>query len=263
MKTTIALAIALAVQAISAASPSSSASAPSTSTKPTPSIGDKMAQDLVDKFAVFRWEGNNTFARESFAFELNEPTQLQVIDFKHHGDMFDVYDHGKILGSSQKVVYDENIETYAATPQEALLDDHFSKGTFSLDKGAHNITILAHGPYQVGSAALRLLQRTNLVLAKGSEEKEEEEEEEEGEVEEESEQGSDWKKVYLGRKGGKKHFDHRPMKKMGGAGKHHIQVRPDFHGGHVGPKTITHWTVVRETAIPFATRLAFEHDKDY
>jgi hypothetical protein len=241
MKTTLALAIALAVQAVSAASPSSSAAAPSASLaskhapKVTPSIGDKMAQDLVDKFAVFRWEGNGTFARESFAFELNEPTRLQVIDFKHHGDMFDVYDHGKLLGSSSKVVYDENVETYAATPQEALLDDHFSKGAFSLEKGNHNITIKAHGPYQVGSAALRLLQRTNLVLAKGHEDEEEEDDEEE---EEEKERSSDWRKSYIGKK---KHHEYH--------GKPHVQARPDFHGGHAGPKTVTHWKVVRETAM--------------
>ncbi|ORZ11988.1 hypothetical protein BCR42DRAFT_99033 [Absidia repens] len=189
MKTILAFSIALLLQTISAASTASAtAENPSSSSNSSPLdsaaaaptvVGDKMAQEMLEKYVVFRWENNNTFAQESFEFQLNEPTMLQVVDFKHHGDMFDVYDNGKQIGSSSKVVYDEDVETYAATPQEALTDDHFSKGSFNLDKGQHNITILAHGPYDAGSAAVRLVQRTNLVLAKGEQEKQPKEQEEE------------------------------------------------------------------------------------
>ncbi|ORZ16865.1 hypothetical protein BCR42DRAFT_21975 [Absidia repens] len=284
MKTTLAFAIALAIQSVTAASPSPSPSpSPSLASNAPPpsSIGDKVAQDLAENFAIFRWEGNNTLARESFAFELNEPSRLQVVDFKHHGDMFDVFDNGKKLGSSSNVVYDENVETYAATPQEALSDDHFSKGAFSLEKGKHNITVMAHGPYEVGSAALRLVQRTNLVLAKGQdneteEEHEEEEEEEENEDEKDDDDKGNWQKMYLKKKSDDGHkrssgkhikyngSKHGSEKKYRGQYKNHKHGKSDYRHiphrvVHDGPKTVTHWKVVRQTAVPYAVRVGYEH----
>ncbi|CAO3576250.1 unnamed protein product [Absidia cylindrospora] len=308
MKTILAFSIALFLQTISAAStaaaetPSSSSSSQLDSAVAVPTaVGDKMAQEMLEKYEVFRWENNNTFAQESFEFQLNEPTMLQVVDFKHHGDMFDVYDNGKQIGSSSKVVYDEDVETYAATPQEALTDDHFSKGSFNLDKGQHNITILAHGPYEAGSAAIRLVQRTNLVLAKGEQEDqpkeheeeekkpgiEEQEEEEEEEVEEEEEEDKEentasvkkndldnWKKMFLKKKTlGDKHYKHNkgaiyPNKKKqqyhDQQYKHHYKnERPAYYKDpRVGPKIVTHWKVVRKTAVPYATKVVYEK-KDY
>jgi TATA-binding protein-associated factor Taf7 len=80
--------------------------------------------------------------------------------------MFEVFDNGKSLGVTTKVDNVKDEEVFAATPEEALKDDRFSKGTFDLSKGPHKITIKATGPYEAGTAAIRVLDHDNVAFHK-------------------------------------------------------------------------------------------------
>ncbi|CAO3590075.1 unnamed protein product [Absidia cylindrospora] len=89
-------------------------------------------------------------AREAFAFHLKEPAILQLIDFKHPGDRFQVFDNDLSLGNTTlpKVMAvskdeDNHGSLYAGTPALAMADkrDRYSKGQILLAPGNHSITI--------------------------------------------------------------------------------------------------------------------------
>ncbi|CAO3653069.1 unnamed protein product [Mucor fragilis] len=117
---------------------------------------------LTNEFAIFRWKGDEAVAKETFNVNVENTARIQVTDFKNRGDIFEVYDNGKSLGMTTKVDALKDEEVFAATPEEALNDDRFSKGIFDLAKGEHKITIKAMGPYEAGTAAIRMLDHANV-----------------------------------------------------------------------------------------------------
>ncbi|GAA5809303.1 hypothetical protein MFLAVUS_002710 [Mucor flavus] len=121
---------------------------------------------LTDAFVTFRWKGGESVARESFDLMVEHGARIQITDFKNRGDMFEIFDNGKSLGMTTKVDAMKDDQVFAATPEEALKDDRFSKGVFDLAKGAHKITIKANGPYEAGTAAIRVLNHSNVAFHK-------------------------------------------------------------------------------------------------
>ncbi|CAO0797549.1 unnamed protein product [Mucor circinelloides] len=117
---------------------------------------------LTNEFVTFRWKGEEAVANESFDVNVENTARIQVTDFKNRGDSFEVFDNGKSLGMTTKVDALKDEEVFAATPEEALNDDRFSKGIFDLAKGEHKITIKAMGPYEAGTAAIRILDHANV-----------------------------------------------------------------------------------------------------
>ncbi|KAL9540202.1 hypothetical protein MBANPS3_009819 [Mucor bainieri] len=117
---------------------------------------------LTNEFVTFRWKGEEAVAKESFDVNVENNARIQVTDFKNRGDIFEVFDNGKSLGMTTKVDALKDEEVFAATPEEALNDDRFSKGIFDLAKGEHKITIKAMGPYEAGTAAIRMLDHANV-----------------------------------------------------------------------------------------------------
>lgn len=113
--------------------------------------------ELTDSFSNFRWSGNDVLAQETFTVNLDQAARIQVTDYKNRGDTFQVYDNGELLGETSEVEDAQDAEVFAATPEEALEDERFSKGTFDLEEGEHKITIKATGPYEAGTAAIRLV----------------------------------------------------------------------------------------------------------
>lgn len=121
---------------------------------------------LTDSFVTFRWKGESNVAAETFNLNLDSAARIQVTDFKNRGDMFEIFDNGKSLGKTTKVEIAKDDQVFAATPEEALKDDRFSKGIFDLAKGEHKITIKASGPYEAGTAAIRVLDHANVAFHK-------------------------------------------------------------------------------------------------
>lgn len=115
--------------------------------------------ELTDAFSLFRWSGDSDAqAVETFSINLDKPARIQVTDFKNRGDTFKIYDNGNLIGETSQVDSEQDDSVYAATPEEALENDQFSKGTFDIAEGDHSITIKASGPYDAGTAAIRLIQ---------------------------------------------------------------------------------------------------------
>ncbi|KAI7882555.1 hypothetical protein K492DRAFT_206019 [Lichtheimia hyalospora FSU 10163] len=115
--------------------------------------------ELTDSFSLFRWSGDSDAqAVETFSVNLDKPARIQVTDFKNRGDTFKIYDNGNLIGETSQVDSEQDESVYAATPEEALENDQFSKGTFDIAQGDHSITIKASGPYDAGTAAIRLIQ---------------------------------------------------------------------------------------------------------
>ncbi|KAJ8659129.1 hypothetical protein O0I10_005168 [Lichtheimia ornata] len=115
--------------------------------------------ELTDSFSLFRWSGDSDAqAVETFSINLDKPARIQVTDFKNRGDTFKIYDNGNLIGETSEVESEQDDSVYAATPEEALENDQFSKGTFDIAEGEHSITIKASGPYDAGTAAIRLIQ---------------------------------------------------------------------------------------------------------
>lgn len=118
---------------------------------------------LNETFVSFTWKGVEAYAKESFDVHVKTPTRIQIVDYQNRGDMFEVFDNGKSLGTTTKVSNQKDQDLFASVPEEAILDERFSKGTFDLTVGEHKITIKAIGPYESGTAAIRLLDQTSAV----------------------------------------------------------------------------------------------------
>lgn len=126
---------------------------------------------LTDAFTDFHWEGNDAMARETFSLQLDKAAQIQITDFKNRGDMFEIYDNDVLLGKTSEVDASQDDQVYAATPEEALNDERYSKGTFALGQGEHRIAIKAKSPYEAGTAAIRLIQEQDQNVLKKSKKK--------------------------------------------------------------------------------------------
>ncbi|ORZ21585.1 hypothetical protein BCR42DRAFT_475140 [Absidia repens] len=110
-----------------------------------------------ERFNIFTWSSPsvdnneaNIMARETFVFHLQEPAILQLIDFKHPGDRFQVFDNDLSLGKTTlpnvmaaSKDEDNHGSLYASTPALAMADkrDRYSKGQILLAPGNHSITI--------------------------------------------------------------------------------------------------------------------------
>lgn len=71
--------------------------------------------------------------------------------------MFEVLDNGKSIGSTSEP--GERDSVYAATPEEALEEEGFSKGAYALDAGQHQMTIkVAESLHENGTGAVRVVQ---------------------------------------------------------------------------------------------------------
>ncbi|KAI9254665.1 hypothetical protein BY458DRAFT_549670 [Sporodiniella umbellata] len=108
----------------------------------------KDTNQLSDAFVTFRWTNENGAVEESYDLVLEEATRIQITDYKNRGDSFEVFDNGQSLGFTSKVEAQADDKAFAATPEEALEDERFSRGEFTLEKGEHKITIKATGPYE-------------------------------------------------------------------------------------------------------------------
>ncbi|KAG2202431.1 hypothetical protein INT46_001327 [Mucor plumbeus] len=128
--------------------------------------------ELKEDFETFHWmkeTQDSTMVDRTFAFELKEPAELQITDFMMGGDAFEVMDNGNLIGKTSSVLQDVNvIDIYAATPEKALKDKRFSKATFSLEAGLHEITIkVANSLYENGTGAIRIVQMIQPLYKRG------------------------------------------------------------------------------------------------
>ncbi|KAG0814132.1 hypothetical protein G6F19_005252 [Rhizopus arrhizus] len=129
-------------------------------------VAEEVPSSLTDSFVNFRWNGESAVAQQTFNLIVEDTARIQVTDFKNRGDRFEVFDNGKSLGTTSEVSAEADQEAFAATPEEALEDERFSKGVFTLEKGEHKITIKATGPYEAGTAAIRILDHANVAFHK-------------------------------------------------------------------------------------------------
>ncbi|KAF7728215.1 hypothetical protein EC973_006496 [Apophysomyces ossiformis] len=120
-----------------------------------------LAAQLTENFSTFRWNGQEATVKETFDITLDAPASVQITDFKNRGDVFEVYDNGKLLGQTSAVERIQDGEVYAATPEEALKDSRFSNGIFPLSQGQHKLSIKAMSPYDAGTAAIRLVRENS------------------------------------------------------------------------------------------------------
>ncbi|KAF7729762.1 hypothetical protein EC973_003840 [Apophysomyces ossiformis] len=119
----------------------------------------------LNEFDFFHWTGKrDAEALETFVADLERPAILQITDFKNRGDMFQVFDNDRHIGQTSVVMMTEDDDTFAETPEDALMDSRFSRGIFRLDSGPHRIVIKANGPFDAGTAAIRLLRPTSYTL---------------------------------------------------------------------------------------------------
>ncbi|CAO3631290.1 unnamed protein product [Mucor hiemalis] len=198
------------------------------------------AVPLGETFSTFRWMGEESLARESFDVNVKDATRIQVTDYKNRGDMFEVFDNGVSLGLTTKVDDNKDEEVFAATPEEALNDDRFSKGVFDLAKGDHKITIKAVGPYEAGTAAIRVLDHSNVAFhkKKGDDDDKEDDEDDEDEDEEEDDD-----------KDGKKWHEGDSKKKH-----HKLYPGAGLDLSHTFTVTKTKWVIQMPTVIATETK---------
>ncbi|KAI9280757.1 hypothetical protein BY458DRAFT_487309 [Sporodiniella umbellata] len=138
---------------------------------------EKVSSELSGEFTTFRWKGDSSIAQETFDVVVEDTARIQVTDYKNRGDSFEIFDNGKLVGATSEVSGEADEKAFAATPEEALEDDRFSKGVFTLGKGEHKITIKATGPYEAGTAAIRLLDHAEVAFHKQSGGKDDDDEE--------------------------------------------------------------------------------------
>lgn len=126
------------------------------------------ALELKEDFETFHWikEDQDTTVDRTFTFELKEPAELQITDFMKGGDIYEVMDNGKSIGKTSEV--QDAADLYAATPEEALEDERFSKAAYPLEAGAHNITIkVTDSLNENGTGAIRIVQKMQSFHKKG------------------------------------------------------------------------------------------------
>lgn len=93
----------------------------------------------------------------SYQFTTYGPTPLQVTDFQCIGDRFEVWDNGVLIGTTSLPGTFDNCATDLDTPDEGWADDRYSKGTFVLPAGDHDIQLVVlPGPFEDGTAAIRI-----------------------------------------------------------------------------------------------------------
>lgn len=116
---------------------------------------------LKEDFETFHWikeASQDAMVDRTFAFELKEPAELQITDFMMGGDIYEVLDNGKSIGKTSEV--QDAADLFAATPEEALEDERFSKAAYPLEAGAHKITIkVSDSMNENGTGAIRIVQK--------------------------------------------------------------------------------------------------------
>ncbi|KAI8989970.1 hypothetical protein BDB01DRAFT_779578 [Pilobolus umbonatus] len=132
------------------------------------SVSEASPLSMMDTFETFHWRGEleAPLVDRAFLIDLAEPAELQLTDFMKAGDMYELMDNGVSLGMTSEV---ESVEEspYAATPEEAFLDARFSKASYNLEAGHHEITIKVANPLgEYGSGAVRLVQSKAELLEK-------------------------------------------------------------------------------------------------
>ncbi|KAG1448781.1 hypothetical protein G6F56_008847 [Rhizopus delemar] len=119
-----------------------------------------------DSFETFNWkkEGEeNTVVDRVFSFDLAEPAQLQVTDFLQGGDVYEIMDNGEVVTLTSDSTAANDL--YAATPEQALENEGFSKANIPLAAGKHEITINVAGAVSdSGSGAVRLVQNVQALF---------------------------------------------------------------------------------------------------
>ncbi|KAL9540384.1 hypothetical protein MBANPS3_009709 [Mucor bainieri] len=126
------------------------------------------ALELKEDFETFHWikEDQDAMVDRTFAFELKEPAELQITDFMMGGDIYEVLDNGKSIGKTSEV--QDAADLFAATPEEALEDERFSKAAYPLEAGAHKITIkVSDSMNENGTGAIRIVQKMQSFKKKG------------------------------------------------------------------------------------------------
>ncbi|CAO3700092.1 unnamed protein product [Rhizopus stolonifer] len=119
-----------------------------------------------NSFETFNWkkEGEeNTVVDRVFSFDLDEPAQLQVTDFLQGGDVYEIMDNGEVVTLTSDSTAADDL--YAATPEQALENEGFSKANIPLAAGKHEITINVAGAVSnSGSGAVRLVQNVQALF---------------------------------------------------------------------------------------------------
>ena len=152
---------------------------------------DSPAVPLTNSFTTFRWKGEEAVAKESFELEVDDAARIQVTDYKNRGDSFEIFDNGVSIGTTNKVDVNKDEQVFAATPEEALNDERFSKGVFDLAKGSHVITIKATGPYEAGTAAIRLMDRAGIAFLKKSDKNKHDDDKDDGDDKDDDDKDDD------------------------------------------------------------------------
>jgi len=93
----------------------------------------------------------------TYQFTTYQPTPLQVTDYQCVGDRFEVWDNGVLIGTTSAPGPFDDCFDEAQTPDDGWADPRFSKGTFILPAGDHDIElVVVPGPFVDGSAAIRI-----------------------------------------------------------------------------------------------------------
>lgn len=112
---------------------------------------------------------------EPLIFTIKEPAWLQVVEYRHQGNRFNVYDSGALLGTTSYIEQHSgrrlrgergNNRGGHKNPSEAIKDiDSYSRGIFELSPGFHNITVTSTAKktrYNKATAAVRLIKSDEL-----------------------------------------------------------------------------------------------------
>ncbi|OBZ82283.1 hypothetical protein A0J61_09667, partial [Choanephora cucurbitarum] len=108
-----------------------------------------------DTFVPFHWKGSSGFSSTTFHIDVVDEARVFVTDYLDNGDIFELYDNDQLVGSTSEPNTDQSI--FKATPEEAVMENGFSKGLFLLTEGSHTITIKALSSHTEGTGAIRLL----------------------------------------------------------------------------------------------------------
>ncbi|KAI8356656.1 hypothetical protein BD560DRAFT_426457 [Blakeslea trispora] len=121
-------------------------------TKDPPSITVELSGD---SFIPFHWTSASGFSSTTFHIDVVGEARLFLTDYLSSGDVFEFYDNDQFVGATSET--DASHPVFKASPEEAAMDDAFSKGLFVLAEGSHEITIKASSLHDKGTGAIRLL----------------------------------------------------------------------------------------------------------
>lgn len=90
-------------------------------------------------------------------FRSRGPVLVTVVDYLCRGDRYQVFDGARSLGRTSRPSPADDCADFTDSPDAALGDPDFSRGTFAVGKGRHALQLLAlASPYGAATSAFRL-----------------------------------------------------------------------------------------------------------